>query len=70
MIERAAVDSGDASTDTAAGRLRIPTDPAYIEALGRAFHHFTYLQWVVVSTIAKLSNNGHGALPKVGAQGT
>ena len=64
MIERAAVDSGDASTDTAAGRLRIPPDPAYIEALGRAFHHFTYLEWVVVSTIAKLSNNGYGALTK------
>jgi hypothetical protein len=32
----------------------IPADVAYIEALGRAFHHFTYLEWIAVSIMAQL----------------
>ena len=32
----------------------IPADLAYIEALGRAFHHFTYLEWIAVSIAAQL----------------
>jgi hypothetical protein len=64
MIDRAAFDSINESTYTESGRSRIPTDPAYIDALGRAFHNFTYLEWIVVTTIAKLSSNGYGALTK------
>jgi hypothetical protein len=36
----------------------IPADVAYIEALGRAFHHFTYLEWVAASITAQLSRGG------------
>lgn len=43
---------------------RIPADPAYIEALGRAFYNFTYLEWVVVWTIVKLSPTGLGSVPR------
>jgi hypothetical protein len=43
---------------------RIPADPAYIEALGRAFYNFTYLEWIVVWTIVKLSPDGFGSVPR------
>lgn len=42
---------------------RIPADADYLSALGRAFYNFTYLEWAVISTIAKLSANGHEAVP-------
>jgi hypothetical protein len=43
---------------------RIPADNAYIRALGTAFYNFTYLEWVVVWTIVKLSANGFGGVPR------
>jgi len=43
---------------------RISADPAYIEALGRAFYNFTYLEWIVVWTIVKLSPDGFGSVPR------
>lgn len=43
---------------------RIPADPDYVQAVGRAFYNFTYLEWVVVWTIVKLSANGFASVPK------
>ncbi|MBA3423506.1 MAG: hypothetical protein H0U04_02990 [Rubrobacter sp.] len=43
---------------------RIPSDPDYVQAIGQAFYNFTYLEWVVVSTIVKLSPDGFGSVPK------
>ena len=43
---------------------RIPADPAYLQAVGRAFYNFTYLEWIVVWTIVKLSSDGFGSVPK------
>lgn len=43
---------------------RIPADSDYLQALGRAFYNFTYLEWVVVSTIVKLSADGFGSVPR------
>ncbi len=43
---------------------RIPADGKYLVALGRAFYNFTYLEWIVISTIAKLSTQGHEAVPR------
>lgn len=42
---------------------RIPADEQYLAALGRAFYNFAYLEWVIISTIARLSTAGHGAVP-------
>lgn len=42
---------------------RIPADPEYVKAVGTAFYNFTYLEWVVVWTIVKLSANGFGSVP-------
>lgn len=42
---------------------RIPAGKEYLEALGRAFYNFTYLEWIIISTIARLSVAGHGAVP-------
>lgn len=43
---------------------RIPADPDYIQAIGRAFYNFTYLEWIVVWTIVKLSADGFKSVPK------
>lgn len=43
---------------------RIPADPAYLQAVGRAFYNFTYLEWVVVWTIVKLHPDGFGGVPR------
>jgi len=43
---------------------RIPADPVYLQAVGRTFYNFTYLEWVVVWTIAKLRPDGFGGVPK------
>lgn len=43
---------------------RIPADSDYLNTVGRAFYNFTYLEWVVVSTIVKLSPDGFGSVPK------
>ena len=43
---------------------RILADPAYLQAVGRAFYNFTYLEWVVVWTIVKLHPDGFGGVPK------
>ena len=43
---------------------RIPADPDYLSRLGRAFYNFTYLEWVVVWTIVKLSADGFGSVPQ------
>ena len=42
---------------------RIPADAEYIQSVGRAFYNFTYLEWVVVWTIVKLSADGFGSVP-------
>jgi hypothetical protein len=43
---------------------RIKADPVYLQALGQALYNFTYLEWVVVWTIVKLSSDGFGSVPK------
>lgn len=43
---------------------RITADPDYLHAVGRAFYNFTYLEWIVVWTIVKLSADGFGSVPK------
>jgi hypothetical protein len=43
---------------------KIPADAEYLRALGRAFYNFTYLEWVVVWTIVKLSADGFGGVPR------
>ena len=43
---------------------RIPADSDYLHAVGRAFYNFTYLEWIVVSTIVKLSADGFSSVPK------
>ena len=45
-------------------RPRIAADPVYLQALGRAFYNFTYLEWVVVWTIVKLSPDGFVSVPR------
>lgn len=43
---------------------RIPADSDYLHTVGRAFYNFTYLEWVVVWTIAKLSADGFRSVPR------
>lgn len=43
---------------------RIKADPVYLQALGQALYNFTYLEWVAVWTIVKLSIDGFGSVPK------
>ena len=43
---------------------RIAADPAYLQALGRAFYNFTYFEWGVIWTIVKLSDDGFGSVPR------
>jgi hypothetical protein len=43
---------------------RISVDSDYLHDVGRAFYNFTYLEWVVVWTIVKLSTDGFGSVPK------
>lgn len=43
---------------------RIPADPEYIQALGTAFYNFTYLEWVVIWSIVKLSADEFESVPK------
>src|SRR5688500_2894293 len=43
---------------------RIPADPEYLQALGRAVYNFTYFEWSVVWTIVKLSSDGFDSVPK------
>ena len=43
---------------------RISVDSDYLHDVGRAFYNFTYLEWVVVWTIVKLSADGFGSAPK------
>ena len=42
---------------------RIPADSDYIVSVGRAFYNFTYLEWIVVWTVVKLSANGFADVP-------
>jgi hypothetical protein len=42
---------------------RIPVDPSYAQALGQAFYNFTYLEWGVIWTIVKLSDDGFDSVP-------
>ncbi len=42
---------------------RIPADPEYIKAVGTAFYNFTYLEWVVIWSIVKLSATGFASVP-------
>jgi hypothetical protein len=42
---------------------RIVADPAYLQALGQALYNFTYLEWVAVWTIVKLSSDAFGSVP-------
>lgn len=41
---------------------RIPADPAYLQALGRAFYNFVYLESIVVHIIGRLHSRGYGAV--------
>ena len=43
---------------------RIPVDSKYIHSVGTAFYNFTYLEWVVVWTIVKLSADGFTSVPR------
>lgn len=43
---------------------RIAADPIYLQAVGQAFYNFTYLEWVVIWTIVKLSSDGFQSLPR------
>ena len=43
---------------------RIPADADYLHDVGRAFYNFTYLEWIVVWTIVKLSADGFGSVPR------
>jgi hypothetical protein len=43
---------------------RIKADSVYLQALGQALYNFTYLEWVVVWTIVKLSGDGFDSVPK------
>lgn len=43
---------------------RIPADPDYLLSVGRAFYNFTYLEWIVMWTIAKLSADGFKSVPR------
>ncbi len=43
---------------------RIPADPEYLQSLGRAVYNFTYLEWGIVWTIAKLSSDGFASVPR------
>jgi hypothetical protein len=43
---------------------RIQVHPNYIKALGTAFYNFTYLEWIVMWTIVKLSESGFEAVPR------
>jgi len=43
---------------------RIPADSDYLHAVGRAFYNFTYLEWIVVWTIVKLSADGFSSVPR------
>jgi hypothetical protein len=42
---------------------RIPVDPNYVQALGRAFYNFTYLEWGIIWRIVKLSDDGFTSVP-------
>lgn len=43
---------------------RITADPIYLQAVGQAFYNFTYLEWVVIWTIVKLSSDGFKNVPR------
>jgi hypothetical protein len=45
-------------------RPRIPAEDTYVASVGRAFYNFTYLEWVAVWTIVKLSADGFGSVPR------
>ena len=43
---------------------RIPADAVYLTAVGQAFYNFSYLEWVAIWTIVKLSPNGFASVPE------
>jgi hypothetical protein len=43
---------------------RIPADPTYLAALGRAHYNFVYLEWIVVSTIVRLRDGDWSEVPQ------
>ena len=43
---------------------RLVADPNYLQAVGQAFYNFTYLEWVVIWMIVKLSADGFKSVPK------
>jgi hypothetical protein len=43
---------------------RITVDPVYLQAVGQAFYNFTYLEWIIIWTIVRLSSNGFESVPK------
>lgn len=45
-------------------RSGIPADVAYIEALGRCFYHFSYLEWIVVRITTKLHQDAYASFTK------
>jgi len=42
---------------------RIPSDSSYLQAYGQAMYNFSYLEWGVIWTIAKLSSDGFTSIP-------
>ena len=51
-------------TENLTYRPRIVADPTYVQALGQAFNNDTYLEWVVIWTIVRLSSDGFDSVPK------
>lgn len=43
---------------------RIPADANYLQAAGRAFYNFTYLEAIAIWIIGKLHKDGSGGIPK------
>jgi hypothetical protein len=42
---------------------RVPVDPEYVDAVGRAFYNFDYMEWIVIWTVVKLSPDGFQNVP-------
>ena len=43
---------------------RIAADDEYLRKLGRAFYNFTYLEWIVIWTIARLNGSDFTTVPQ------
>lgn len=43
---------------------RLQVDPAYLQSVGRAFYTFAYLEWVVVTLVARVSGDDIARVPR------